>query len=549
MKTPATPGSALAALAALLSTALVPPCASAASIGFDDPDLKLNWDTTVKLSNAWRLKRPAAGLLADPNQDDGNRNLGRGLVSNRLDLFSEADLQYRQVGLRVSAAGWYDTVYQRGNDNDSPGTSNNASVAANRFTAGTRQTAGRQAELLDAFVFAKATVGAVPVNLRIGRHALQWGESLFFGNNGIAGAMAPLDIVKAAAVPNSLVREIIRPVGQVSGTAELTPSLSAAAYVQYRWDKTRLPPAGSYFSAGDILDDGGECLRFVAGPPCGTPGASLLRGPDQKARDSGQWGVKLKYSDKSSGVDYGLYLLRFHSKTPAVYLNTALVPGGPPVPVPVSYQLVYPQGIRLIGASVAFTAGDFQWSGEVSTRRNTPLNGAAPPVGPGADNGANPQYPVGHTAHAQVSLLATLPSNAIAKSSSLLAEVAWNRTLSVTRNAAAVFPNTSRDGLSMRVVFAPNYNQVVDGLDISVPIGLGYSPMAKASAVPSFGVRHGGDMSVGVSGTYLGRWQFAVNLQHFFGPAGLTQDAQGLPTFKQAFKDRDFLSLSASTTF
>ena len=60
-------------------------------------------------------------------------------------------------------------------------------------------------------------------------------------------------------------------------------------YYQYEWERTRLPAAGSYFSAGDFLFDGGERIRVAPGVPNG-----IARGPDIEAKDSGQFGLGLR---------------------------------------------------------------------------------------------------------------------------------------------------------------------------------------------------------------------------------------------------------------
>ena len=100
------------------------PLAQAVELKTGDPDLKLRWDTTIKYASAFRVEARSNALADSPpttiNQDDGDRNFGRGLISNRSDVFSEADVIYRNVGARVSVAGWYDTIYNTSNDNDSP---------------------------------------------------------------------------------------------------------------------------------------------------------------------------------------------------------------------------------------------------------------------------------------------------------------------------------------------------------------------------------------------------------------------------------------------
>jgi hypothetical protein len=83
------------------------------------------------------------------------------------------------------------------------------------------------------------------VNVKAGRFTQLYGESLFFGSNGIAGAQTPLDLIKALSVPNSQFKEIARPVGQVSTLVQLSPTVSIGAYYQLEWRKSRLPAAGS----------------------------------------------------------------------------------------------------------------------------------------------------------------------------------------------------------------------------------------------------------------------------------------------------------------
>ena len=93
----------------------------AAQIDVGNPDIVLRWDNTVKYSVATRLKDPSPTLTSDVNTDDGDFNFKKGkLISNRLDLLSEFDVHYQDVGLRLSGAAWYDSVYNRGNDNPGP---------------------------------------------------------------------------------------------------------------------------------------------------------------------------------------------------------------------------------------------------------------------------------------------------------------------------------------------------------------------------------------------------------------------------------------------
>lgn len=186
--------------------------AQAFEIDTGNPDLRIRWDNTLKYSAAWRTEGASSKLTQGQtalNLDDGDRNFNKGLISNRLDLLSEMDITYGNVGARVSGAAWYDDVYNQGTDNNDSSRGNSYTVGSDKFTDDTRTLHGRKGELLDAFIFGKTEIGEMPVSGRLGQYAMQWGESLFYGMNGIAGGMAPVDVVKGLSVPNTQFKELI----------------------------------------------------------------------------------------------------------------------------------------------------------------------------------------------------------------------------------------------------------------------------------------------------------------------------------------------------
>ena len=533
-----------------ISAALVLLCASyyglntAEAIEFDtgNTDLKARWDNTVTYSTARRTKSPSSRLTSDINLDDGDRNF-RGMISNRVDLLSELDVTYKNFGARVSAAGWYDDVYNQGTKNNSLSTVNSYSVAPGRFPDETRKLHGRNAEILDAYVFGRFDLGNSPTTLRLGKHTLLYGENLFFGSNGIAGAQAPVDVIKALSVPGSQVKEVLRPVNQLSVQSQLTPQISMGAYYQLEWKANRLPGAGSYFAPLDMGGPGAE--RFFVGD-----GAAFFKQGDMKAKDSGQFGAQLRFRPSGGDIEYGLYALKFHSKTPALYLYPG--DGFNPVTGQVgATREVYAENIKLYGMSASTTINDIGVAGEISVRRNNPLLSTGQMAIPGVTNNSNdPGYAVGNTAHAQVSALYSLPRNAIWDSASIAGEVAWARVTSVTKNAQALEPLGKKDGLAFRMIIEPSYFQVLPGLDISVPVGVGYTPKGKSWA-SSMGANRSGDISIGIKGDYLKTWRFGVSYTHYFGPEGTIYDgsANYTSTFKQWMKDRDFISLNVQRTF
>ncbi|MGJ7512944.1 DUF1302 domain-containing protein [Pseudomonas baetica] len=525
--------------------AIMSPSVYAFVIDTENPDFKLRWDNTVKYNSAFRVKGASDKLTSSVNQDDGDRDFSKGLISNRFDVLSELDMSYQGFGARLSGAGWYDTVYNESNDNNSPSTVNSFSRPFDEFTSDTEKLHGRKAELLDAFVYGRVPIGDTKATFRAGRHALIWGESLFFGANGIAGGMAPIDAVKALSVPNTQFKELIRPVQQFSGQLQLTPDVSIGAYYQWRWEETKLPAAGSYFSTLDVIGDGAE--RLIAGPPVIPGGGPLafFRGKDMKARNSGQGGLQVRFSVDET--DYGIYAIRYHDKTPQLYLRPgALNPVSGQIG---EYRWVFPEDITAYGASFSRTFGDYNIAGEVSVRRNTPLisGGAVDLTGTG-DNDGNPLYAVGNSLHAQVSWLATLGPSFISNEASFLGEVAWNRRTSITKNPDLLSPNADRDAANIRVLYEPSYRQFFSGVDISVPLGLGFG-IGNSSVVGSFNGDHVGDVSVGLKATYLSDWKAGLTYTHFFGPEGTFLDDTSFPSYKQSMKDRDFVSLSLQRTF
>lgn len=521
------------------------------------PDFKILWDTTVKYSTAARLKGASQDIVGGanydttssnyfPNTDDGSRNFKRGLISNRLDVFSELDITYGGVGARMSAAGWYDSVYQRSrNDNDSAGTANPYSVDSDQFTATTKRLHGRDAEVLDAFLFAKGKLGDLSGTLRLGKHTLLYGESLMLGANGIAAAQAPIDVIKAATVPNAQFKEFMMPVNQVSGQLQITPDVTVGGYYMLEWKKDRLPASGSYFSAMDAVGPGGERLIVGSAPP---GNVYFLNQADMKAKKA-QFGLQTRFH--AGETDLGVYAVQWNDHGPSgLYLHPYA--GAPTVDAKGvqigTYQWVFHEGIRAIGGSFNTTVGNVNLAGEVSYRSNAPLDSDAQLDVAGADNRGNPLYAVGKSAHAQVNWIASLGPSFLAREADFVGELGWNRRLSITKNAAALNPNADRDSANLRVVFEPKYRQVLPGLDLTVPVGVGYGFLGNSSVVGPFLGKGIGDLSVGLNGAYLDVWRFGLSYTHYFGEAAPFIEA-GHRSFKQSNADRDFVSLNLRRSF
>jgi hypothetical protein len=495
-------------------------------------DWKIRWDNTVKYSAGDRLKSPSSALVDGPftiNTDDGNRNFGRGLISNRLDLLSEFDMQKDGFGMRISAAGWYDALYQRTNDNSAPDRVNHASVPYNEFTDGTKTMAGKKAELLDWFAFGNTDIAGHNLTYRVGQHTLIWGNSLFFGNNGIAAGMAPVDVYKLN-IPGAQAKETLKPVPQVSAAFQLSGDTSIEAYIQTKYKPTRLAPAGSYFSSVDFLGDGRE--QLLAGP-VRLGYAGELKGPEGRHN----MGLALMTHSDALATDFGIYALRYKDTAPKVITQFAQA----------RYWVVYPNNIRMFGVSAARLVGDANVSGEISVRYGQPLiprQGVLDlPFGAtDTDLKDNPIYPTGRTAHLNLSSVLILGSGPLWGNASIVGEVVANHVMSVERNADKVDTSLNRTSAGMRVIFTPTYYQVLPGLDLSPSANLGWSFKGRSMidvAFPFAGSPdHGGDFVLGLTADYRSRWNATISWVNYLGKPAT-----------QPMIDRDYLRLSLQTSF
>ena len=542
--------------------------AGAQAVGLDlgESDWSIRFDNTVKaglmarttnadpaLVDSFRLLVPGVPASAFPqalNFNAGNDNFRkRGIVSKRLDLLSEFDAVYKKdYGLRISAAAWYDVAYRGKTDAADTG---NGQRPFNELPERTRDLAGRKAELLDAFVFGALDLGeGRKLTGRLGRHALQYGESLFFGDNGIARAQGPIDIFKLLSSPNAQFKEIIRPVPQLSANLQLSAGLSLGGYVQFRWEADRLPPAGSYFSTANI-PWGSQQPEVVGIPNVGN--FLLTPGGDREAKDTGQFGLQLKW--RLGETDLGFYVARYHDKGGQLYgqLNPRGAPG-PGGTLPGSWYYVFPEAVKVAGASASRSVGDFNFSVEASVRDNMPLRSTNMLYGffPGQPE---PHYATGRTAHLNLSTLATFGPSFLARESSLVAEIAWNRELRKHDEHGELDKGRTRDATALQLIFTPSYRQVLPGLDLNVPIGLRYT-IDGHSSVTVWDARGSGSANVGLEGNYLGVWQFALTYNHFIGKAVPFVDftsvpAGGSPIYSQGnpLADRHFIAFNLRRTF
>ncbi|EJE50520.1 Protein of unknown function (DUF1302) [Acidovorax sp. CF316] len=518
-----------------------------------DGEWQIRWDNTVKYSAGYRLKSPASTFI-DPvsvraNSDDGDRSFGRGPISNRADLLSEFDVQKNGFGLRLSAAAWYDQAYNSLNDHNSPISANRASVPYNEFTPGTQKVAGQKAEMLDWFVFGRNDIGGKTLSYRLGQHSLIWGTSMFFGMNGIAKGMAPIDVYKLN-IPGTQAKETTIPVPQLSSTLQLTDDTSLEGYVQFKYRPTRLHPSGSFLSTTDMLGDGAERM-FIGNPTanrCGSASVPVAQrfnncylgyaGMDE-GKKRPNFGLALNTRSEWLNADLGFYAISYRDTSQIIQTNTA---GG-------TYRLIAPtEPVRSVGMSMAKLVGDANVGLELSARDKQPLA-----VKEGVVSPADPGYVTGRTAHMNLSWTMLGGKSGAWDGYSLVGELAANRVMGVDdvrTGVAGRYPvgtekvnlEKRKTSAGMRVIFTPSWYQVAPGLDMSLPINLGWSFRGNSMIDTSFpfggSPERSGELVLGVTLVYLNKWTANLSWINYLGNAA-----------RQPVLDRDYLRFSLQTTF
>jgi hypothetical protein len=486
---------------------------------WSDGDASVQLDTTVQFTGLRRLTPPQPRLLANPNADDGDRAFASGAVSNRTDVFSELDADYGTLGVRLSGAFWYDPVYLHSTANNSPATFNPFTVPNDQFPKPVRTLEGLGGELLDGFVHDTFDLDGTQVGVRLGRHTLIWGESLFFGQNGIAAGQAPIDFIKADTVPETPARELFLPVNQISGSIQIRPGLSVELYDQLEWRQNRLPGVSSYFSTTDVLDAGGE--RIIE-----APGQFLYRESDEQPSLAGQFGAALHAT--IAEVDLGFYALRYSARSPVV--ATAGCIGACDLPGQVgTYRLIYPTGIDIFGASASGLAGNDNVAGELSIRQGAALL-ARSDLGTAAP-------PRGNTAHGQVSIIAERPASALWDQVTLQAELAANTLLDTTVDRGGRNSSTTRSAAAVQGQITFDYFHVLPALDLAPFIAADYG-IGGTSSVDDEMVGGTGNVTVGIRTTWRTVWHLEVRATDYIGSATA-----------QPLVDRDFFAFNVRRTF
>jgi hypothetical protein len=419
------------ALAVLVALGFAP---AAHAVNFDlDNGGRVIWNTTVSVGTSVRAD-DADPRLVHPNNaalygisgalggntDDGTLNFKKNhQVSTPLKVVTDVEYKQGDFGGLVRAKAWYDYTLE------------NKGVRHGSFTNGYTQGAKLDdsnyedlakfsgVALLDAYVYGGFKFGdEYDTRVRLGRHVLNWGESLFIqGVNQIN----PIDL-PALRRPGTEVKEVLLPVGMISANVSLGRGISAEGFYQFEWQNSVVDGCGTYFltvdaSVGPNAQNACKAgflqsltaaqatqlsalLRrtIPTGDAGGVAAGAYLPATDtREASNSGQYGISLKIPARDIDTEFGIYALNYNSRVPAL----STVKGNSPFPL--TTQLLgaaakqealfwdYADKVKLYGISAATEIGGVAVGAEISYSPNFPTQLAPGDLLGGLVYGSAPQ--------------------------------------------------------------------------------------------------------------------------------------------------------------
>lgn len=430
-KTLERPGTTRLVPLAMIATSAALWAAPAAAFDISLGEWQGNWSTTLSVGSSWRaegsdseLVHPGDGALVGITNgrggsisDGGNLNYGNGDRFSTIGKFvTDVALSKGSMGGLLRAKAWYDQALE-----DEDVRFGNQANGYQRAPLSDRGFENLQrfsgVELLDAYVYNTFDIAGRPLQARLGRQVVNWGESLFIpGINQIN----PLD-VPALRRAGTEIKEALLPVGMIYGNLGLGRGISLEAFYQFEWDNTPIDGCGGYWSITEsiISSSLGGCPMVVAvgpnAPASLAVGAFVPAVQGRDADDGGQGGIALRIPVDALDTEYGFYAINIHSRTPIVSANSgsnSIAPGSPgapngllnPLQLHVNAGLAtqsatgfweYPEDIQLYALTAATTLGGWSLGAELSHSPDTPAqrNGAdlvqallagAGPLGPQA---------------------------------------------------------------------------------------------------------------------------------------------------------------------
>lgn len=464
--------------------------------------------TTALASVGTIIRAEKADPVLKANQA-GNANFDRwDPVSTVAKFTADIDLSYKNYGVFLRGNTWYDYELKKGNrpvGNAANGFTPNRPLSDRGFPSEQKFSG---AQLLDAYAYAEWNVSNMPVGLRVGRHALAWGESMLLG--GGVNIINPYDVAALQRAGSEL-KEALLPVGMASVNIGVTNELNLSAFYQYEWEATRLPQCGTFFSEFDGIQEGCTTVDFGFGP---------MAGDFKKPSDDGQYGFAAQYYSHALNAELGAYYVNYHSRNPFLG-NLNFVTN--------SYEVLFPEDIQILGVSLAGSVGSSSVYGEVAYRMDQPVAGGL--TDKGYDTFDNWNFILG--------TLFSVPRFIGSDELSITAELGLNRTQSLPRGQ---YNNTTTSAWGYRVFSSLTYTDVFKGINVMPSLGLDHD----INGVSADGIfiedRVVG--TLGVQFEYLKNYLLDIN---YTANVGKTKNGNG--EYLNAMHDRDFIGAAVTVLF
>lgn len=328
--------------------ALSAPVAQAADFYFgENEDVQLSINSQISIGSSWATSdsRPSSYYIGNRfkdningvrgtgsigPEDDDNLNYAKGdAFSTIIKGINDIELKKGNFGAFVRVKYWYDYELDKGDvyhGNVVNGYVPNTPLSDDGFSDFASFSGF---ELLDAYVYAGFEIGDVPVDVRLGRQVVSWGESTFI--QGGINDINPLD-VSALRRPGATLKEGLMPVGMLFANVGLTENISVEAFYQYEWQKTEIDGCGTFHSTHDYIATGCNYITATGNQDLANMSGEFLddewiiqngvyayRRPDVEPENGGQYGVAFRYfSEALNNTDFGFYYTNLHSRLPTI---------------------------------------------------------------------------------------------------------------------------------------------------------------------------------------------------------------------------------------
>lgn len=451
---------------------------------FGSSDWQVRLDNTLSYNLGIRAQDIDDNIGNNPlfHQSDYKFDSAGDLVTNRIADLMEFDAVYQdRYGLRLSASAWKDFAYDdkvKSNPGEAaPGVPYAALTAYrnNRYSGYTKKYFIEGAQLLDAFVFANFSLAGREASLKLGRLTQYWGNALIFGSEGINYGQNASDFIKAFTSPGTQAKELAIPRAQAYFQIQLNDESSFAAQYFGEFAHSRLPEGGTYLGTFGFAFDG----------PNQIPGAGVPHGDNvEPDHFNDNFGLKYAWSPAALRGTLGIYYRRLDETIPWLLIGVTPAP---------NYHLSYADGVDLYGLSLDKQIGPFSTGFEVSYRQNTAFSSG---TGPLPSDLAGKEGARGDSLNFIANLLAGLTPTALYDTGTFLVEATYTREMKVRSNAdlynskdnpAACPTGDVDDGCSTKgaagiaAQFAPQWLQVLPGVDIDTPLFVQYGAYGNAA--------------------------------------------------------------------